>query len=95
MNDKGKEIVTFLVDVSVQMPPEVDPERQGGVASWRVEKYYSDVLSLDSMVKSKSSRQESKSIGALPDKSLFKDHAPHKSDQRKVGLVDLGVSRRS
>ncbi|ORY90204.1 hypothetical protein BCR35DRAFT_134853 [Leucosporidium creatinivorum] len=86
MNDKGKEIVTFLVDVSVSVPPEVDPERQGGVAAWRVEKYYSDVLALDSNVKSKTSRQESKSIGALPDKSLFKDHAPHKSDQRKMVL---------
>lgn len=76
--------MTFIVDVSVAVPPDADPERQGGVAGWRVEKYYSDVLSLDSAVKSKTSRQESKSIGALPDKSLFKDHAPHKSDQRKV-----------
>lgn len=54
------------------------------MASWKIEKMYSDVLVLDATVKNKASRQESKSIAALPDKTLFKDNAPHKSDQRKV-----------
>ncbi|GAA5866516.1 hypothetical protein JCM1840_001344 [Sporobolomyces johnsonii] len=85
MNDRGKEIISFLIDVIVSVPPESDPDHTGN-ASWRVEKMYSDVLGLDALVKQKSNRQESKSIGALPDKSLFKDHAPHKSDQRKAVL---------
>ncbi|GAA5922405.1 hypothetical protein JCM1841_003099 [Sporobolomyces salmonicolor] len=85
MNDRGKEIISFLIDVIVSVPPESDPDHTGNT-SWRVEKMYSDVLGLDAMVKQKSNRQESKSIGALPDKSLFKDHAPHKSDQRKAVL---------
>lgn len=83
-NDRGKEIVTFVVDVTVTIPPEVDPGGKGGLAGWRIEKLYSDVLTLDSAVKAKNSKQESKGVGSLPDKSLFKDHAPHKSDQRKV-----------
>ncbi|GAA6056564.1 hypothetical protein JCM3770_004364 [Rhodotorula araucariae] len=81
LNERGKEVVSFVVDV------EVDGGEQGGTAArWRVEKRYSDVLALDAQVKSKSSRHESRSMASLPDKSLFKDHAPHKSDQRKAVL---------
>ena len=29
-------------------------------------------------------KQEIRALGSLPDKALFKDHAPYKSDQRKV-----------
>lgn len=84
MNERSKEVISFLIEVLVSVPPESDPERQGGTAGWRVEKLYSEVLGLDATVKAKTSKQESKGIGALPDKSLLKDHAPHKSDQRKA-----------
>lgn len=81
---KGKEVVSFLVDIIVTVPPESDPDQVGGTAKWRIEKLYSDILELDSAVKTKVNKAEIKKLGQLPDKSLFKDHAPHKSDQRKV-----------
>jgi RalA-binding protein 1 len=83
-NEKGKEVISFLIDVTVSVPPEADPERKGGTAAWKIEKLYSEVLALDAGVKHKASRAESRGFASLPDKSLFKDHAPHKSDQRKV-----------
>ncbi|GJN91954.1 hypothetical protein Rhopal_004982-T1 [Rhodotorula paludigena] len=87
LNERNKEVISFLIDVDVTVPPEADVEsHRGGSAKWRVEKLYSDVLGLDSQVKSKTNRQESRSMASLPDKSLFKDHAPHKSDQRKAVL---------
>lgn len=87
MNERSKEVISFLIDIVVNVPPEADPERYGGTARWRVEKSYSDVLGLDAAIKAKTSKQEIKGIGSLPDKSLFKDHAPHKSDQRKASSV--------
>ncbi|BGP44259.1 Rho GTPase activating protein [Rhodotorula kratochvilovae] len=81
LNERSKEVISFVIDV------EVDGGEGGGrAARWRVEKRYSDVLALDAQVKSKTNRQESRSMASLPDKSLFKDHAPHKSDQRKAVL---------
>ncbi|GAA6061340.1 hypothetical protein JCM10212_004821 [Sporobolomyces blumeae] len=56
----------------------------GTVSTWRVEKVYSDILQLDAYVKNKATRSERGGLASLPDKSLFKDHAPHKSDQRKA-----------
>lgn len=93
-NERGKEVVTFVIDVTVTIPAEVDPAGKGGTAGWRIEKTHGDVTNLDSAVRAKSSRQEGKSIGSLPDKSLFKDHSPHKSDQRKVSMSGERVLRR-
>ncbi|GAA5877907.1 hypothetical protein JCM8547_005534 [Rhodosporidiobolus lusitaniae] len=84
MNEKNKEVISFVIDVSVL--PAAAEEGAGVSSHWKVEKMYSDVLGLDAAVKSKTNRQESKSMASLPDKSLFKDHAPHKSDQRKAVL---------
>lgn len=65
----------------------LDTQRQGTVpTNWRVEKSWIDLQALDAQVRSKASRQESKGLSGLPDKSLFKDHAPQRSDQRKVGF---------
>lgn len=84
---KNREILVFSVSVQVNLPPEHDPEGYGGTATWVVEKMYSDVLTLDSSVKAKNSKNK---IGSVPDKSLFKDHAPSRVDQRKVSsLLDL------
>lgn len=91
MNDKGKEVVSFIIDVSVTIPSDQDPGKEGGTASWRIEKAYNEVLGLDSAVKTKATRQESKLLAPLPDKNLFKDHSPHKSDQRKVCTVQCFV----
>jgi RalA-binding protein 1 len=64
-----------------------DTQRPGAVpTNWRVEKSWIDLQALDAQVRSKANRQESKGLSGLPDKSLFKDHAPQRSDQRKVGF---------
>ncbi|KAL8293755.1 hypothetical protein RQP46_000456 [Phenoliferia psychrophenolica] len=85
--DKGKEIVSFLIDVAVTVPPESDPDGLGGKASWRIEKSFGEIVALDATVRGiKVNKAELKNLGPLPDKALFKDHAPHKSDQRKTTL---------
>ncbi len=50
----------------------------------QIEKFYSDVLALDSRLRSLCSRGTLKKLSPLPDNKLFKDHAPAKVDQRKV-----------
>ncbi|KAG0140108.1 hypothetical protein CROQUDRAFT_53764 [Cronartium quercuum f. sp. fusiforme G11] len=85
-NDKNKEVISFSITVSVVIPPESDPEGKGAKASWVVEKLYSDVLSLDHTVKSKHSKVQNRSLAQLPDRALFKDHAPSKVDARKAVL---------
>ncbi|KAI5480828.1 RalA-binding protein 1 [Pseudohyphozyma bogoriensis] len=86
INEKGKEAISFFVDVNVTIPPESDPDGYGGIASWKVEKLHAEFVTLDSAVRSKASRSEGRALASLPDKSIFKDHAPAKSDQRKSGL---------
>ncbi|CAH7672412.1 hypothetical protein PPACK8108_LOCUS7223 [Phakopsora pachyrhizi] len=68
------------------IPPESDPERKGAKASWVVEKFYSDVLALDHIVKSKHSKSQKKTLAQPPDRALFKDHAPSKVDAQKAVL---------
>ncbi|CAH7668833.1 hypothetical protein PPACK8108_LOCUS3389 [Phakopsora pachyrhizi] len=63
-----------------------DPERKGTKASWVVEKFYSDVLALDHIVKSKHSKLQKKTLAQSPDCALFKDHAPSKVDAQKAVL---------
>ncbi|BGP12173.1 hypothetical protein JCM10213_004739 [Rhodosporidiobolus nylandii] len=90
MNERNKEVISFLITLSVPAPSSsAGPSSSSSdntAAEWTVEKLYSDVLALDAAVKSKSNRQESRSMASLPDKSLFKDHAPHRGDQRKAVL---------
>lgn len=85
-NDKSKEVISFSIAISVVIPPTSDPEGKGAKASWVVEKLYSDVLSLDHAVKSKHSKAQNRSLAQLPDRALFKDHAPSKVDARKAVL---------
>ena len=74
-NDRGKEVLSFIVFV--------DPG--SGKDGWKVEKMYSDVLSLDQRVRSSVGKGIGKKIASLPEGKLWKDHAPAKVDQRKVG----------
>lgn len=75
-NDRGKEVLSFVIYVSPG----------NGKDGWRVEKMYSDVLSLDQRVRSSVGKGVGKKIGNLPEGKLWKDHAPAKVDQRKAVL---------
>ncbi|EJF64182.1 hypothetical protein DICSQDRAFT_178675 [Dichomitus squalens LYAD-421 SS1] len=75
-NDKGKEVLSFIISV--------DPGR--GKDSWKVEKLYSDVLGLDARVRAAVGRTTSRKLATLPEGRLWRDHAPAKVDQRKVAL---------
>ncbi|KAL9545097.1 hypothetical protein MBANPS3_007302 [Mucor bainieri] len=81
-NDKGKEVVSFILSVGSYK----DDGSHEFDEKWRVEKLYSDFLSLDSKLKAQRNRTISSRIGKLPDKALFSNNAPTKVDQRKVAL---------
>jgi RalA-binding protein 1 len=76
-NDRGKEVLSFVVFVS--------PGH--GKDGWKVEKMYSDVLGLDQRVRSSVGKGVGKKIANLPEGKLWKDHAPAKVDQRKVRVL--------
>lgn len=78
-NDRSREVISFSICVILDNPDASSPSQK-----WYIEKRYSDVLALDQAVKAKHSRSQSRKIANLPDKSLFKDHAPSKVDLRKV-----------
>ncbi|PBK82464.1 RhoGAP-domain-containing protein [Armillaria gallica] len=71
-NDRGKEVLSFVV--------EVNPG--SGKDGWKVKKMYSDVLNLDQRVR----KSVGKKIANLPKGKLWKDRAPAKVDQRKAVL---------
>ncbi|KAG7093858.1 hypothetical protein E1B28_007496 [Marasmius oreades] len=75
-NDRGKEVLSFIVHV--------DPGKSKG--GWKVEKMYSHVLTLDQRVRSSIGKGVGKKIAALPEGKLWRDHAPAKVDQRKAVL---------
>ncbi|KAF9457196.1 hypothetical protein BDZ94DRAFT_1292511 [Collybia nuda] len=75
-NDRGKEVLSFVVFVN--------PGH--GKEGWKVEKMYSDVLGLDQRVRSSVGKGVGKKIANLPEGKLWKDHAPAKVDQRKAVL---------
>jgi hypothetical protein len=74
-NERGKDVLAFCIQVQ---PSQRD--------SWVIEKMYSDVLALDSRVRSLLSKNTLKKLAPLPDSKLFKDNAPAKVDQRKALL---------
>lgn len=84
VNDRSREVIQFSITVSLPLNTDASNGQSKGAAQWTVEKYYSDVLQLDAAVKSKNGRSVLRKIASVPDKSLFKDHAPSKSDMRKV-----------
>ncbi|KAF8899653.1 hypothetical protein CPB84DRAFT_1137485 [Gymnopilus junonius] len=75
-NDRGKEVLSFVVHVNPG----------NGKEGWKVEKMYSDVLSLDQRVRNSVGKGLGKKIVNLPEGKLWKDHAPAKVDQRKAVL---------
>jgi len=72
-NDRGKEVLSFVIIV--------DPG--SGKESWKIEKSYSDFISLDQKTRSVN-RNLAKKMPSLPDSKLWRDHAPAKVDQRKA-----------
>ncbi|KAF9648889.1 RhoGAP-domain-containing protein [Thelephora ganbajun] len=74
-NDRGKEVLSFVIIV--------DPG--SGREPWKIEKFYSDFISLDQKTRS-ANRNLAKKMPSLPDSKLWRDHAPAKVDQRKVAL---------
>ncbi|KAG6381584.1 hypothetical protein JVT61DRAFT_178 [Boletus reticuloceps] len=91
-NDRGKEVLSFEIDV--------DPGN--GKESWKVEKLYSDVLGLDHRLRAIVGKGVAKKIATLPEGKFWRDHAPAKSDQRKAALevylqssIDLPVKNKN
>ncbi len=76
-NDRGKEVLSFVISV--------DPGSNKD--GWNIEKLYSDVLTLDSRVRSNLGKNLAKKLAGLPEGRLRKDHAPAKVDQRKVRSI--------
>ncbi|CAG8450432.1 16606_t:CDS:2 [Acaulospora morrowiae] len=84
INDKGKEVLTFIL--SVGQARVVDGTIVGMEKElWRVEKFYSDFLALDGKLKQQSKRVANM-MKKLPDKNLLYNNAPSKVDQRKTAL---------
>ncbi|KAI9495430.1 hypothetical protein BDB00DRAFT_814652 [Zychaea mexicana] len=79
-SEKGRELVSFVISVG----------KRGGAECeelWRVEKFYSDFIALDTKIKAQGNQVRGR-VGKLPDKQLFStsSRAPSKIDQRKVAL---------
>ncbi|KDE03804.1 hypothetical protein MVLG_05744 [Microbotryum lychnidis-dioicae p1A1 Lamole] len=86
-SDKGKEVVVFSIDVHVLRPPLDGTEPHPPIPQmprWTIEKTFADITALDSTIRLKAGRKEYAAMAPLPDKSLFKDHAPVKQDQRMI-----------
>ncbi|KAI7870006.1 hypothetical protein BDF14DRAFT_1879763 [Spinellus fusiger] len=89
-NEKGKEVMYFTI--AITKASEAEPGQTEEL--WRIEKLYSEFLSLDSLVciltwigkRLLQVRYIGKKIGKLPDKALFTTHAPNKVDQRKSAI---------
>lgn len=87
--DRGREAVVFHVRVAISKDLPRDDQRHALIAnnapsSWIVEKTWNDLQALDHAVRTKNSRSALRKVPSLPDKHLFKDHAPVRVDQRKV-----------
>lgn len=87
-NDRVKDDISFYVAVELKAPP---AGLRWKPASWRIEKLYTAFVALDARLKQKHGKSKStvKKIAnaQLPDRTLFKDHAPSKVDQRKVSMI--------
>lgn len=90
--DRGKESISFLITVDILHPPaswglnSMASGEPTPPTSWTIEKSYSDIIGLDAKLRSKVGKKASQRLAPLPDKALFKDHAPAKVDQRKALL---------
>lgn len=81
-NALGKDVLCFLVSVTVRPPSQSAP------VSWTVGKLFSAFIELDGDIKSRigGGRREMRNLGVqpLPESRAWKDFAPSKIDQRKV-----------
>lgn len=80
-NERAREMVSFFLLVELD-----GPVAANRLDKWMVEKLYSDVLGLDATLKHRHGKIAVRNMAdcQLPDRSLFKDHAPSKVDLRKV-----------
>ena len=72
-NYQGKEVLSFVIIVDLG----------SGKEPWRIEKLYSDFISLDQKIRS-ANRNLTKEMPSLPDNKLWQDSTPTKVDQRKA-----------
>lgn len=92
IGDRGREMVIFQIRVALKsgsIPPD-DSRRhlvpQGAPKTWMIEKSWLDVQAVEAAIRAKNPKTNLRKLPGLPDKSLFKDHAPSKVDQRKRDL---------
>ena len=87
----NREMVHFLIRVKVHKPKDTRAEsfQSGKLAAWLIEKAWIDVQSLDLAVKTKNPKGLTKKLPPLPDRNLFRDHAPARVDQRKVSSSEF------
>jgi hypothetical protein len=79
INDKGKEIVSFIILISKL-------NNNGNEENEKIEKTYNDFVQLDTKLRNQNDKILLAKIGKLPDKSLFNSNSPTKRDQRKIEL---------
>lgn len=90
--DRAKDSISFLITVDILHPPaswglnSLSSGEPAPPTSWTIEKSYSDIVGLDAKLRSKVGKKAAQRLAPLPDKALFKDHAPAKVDQRKALL---------
>eukprot|EP00833_Pecoramyces_ruminatium_P014407 jgi/Orpsp1_1/1188439/evm.model.d7180000064881.1 len=80
INDKGKEIVSFIILISKL-------NNNGNEENEKIEKTYMDFVQLDSKLRTQTENKvQITKMGKLPDKNLFNSNSPTKRDQRKIEL---------
>lgn len=85
----NKEAISFLIKVDVAVPQEGDARRSMVTSGnmprrWLIEKSWNDLVAVDTALKAKNTKSSLRKLPPFPDRSLFKDNAPLKVDQRKV-----------
>lgn len=90
IGDRSREQVIFHIRIALKTGSMDEQRRhlipQGAPKSWLIEKGWSDVQGLDAALKAKNPKSNLRKLPSLPDKKLFRDHAPTKADQRKREL---------
>ncbi|KAM3583728.1 Rho GTPase activating protein [Umbelopsis sp. WA50703] len=87
-NERDKEVLCFIISVG-RIPqaqkgtPQADEHYE---ELWRVEKRYSDFITLDNKMRSGALNEKVKHTVKFPEKSLFSTVTPYKVDQRTVAL---------
>ena len=83
-NERNREMPCFTIGVSVAPPPGASEGTRS--TTWTVEKRWTDVTAVDAAVRSKNGRSQVRKLASLPDKSLFKDNAPSRVEQRREAV---------